>query len=181
MISCRAGGVSLRVHFSFLLFNALFFLFLPERAGDFYISCILHELGHILTAAALGQRLLSVDMRGTGILMIPEKKAAAPFSHGLAVLLSGPAVNLLLWAAASGELAGTSLALGLYNLLPYSQLDGGAVLELLISGTSGERTARRVLLGAKLVLSAGLFIVSLRDVRAIPLLIVSVLLLAGDM
>lgn len=186
MISFRYKGTEFRIYFSFLLFNSL--LFLTEargRAAGFYAAAAVHETAHILTAAAFGQRLLAVDFRGTGIVMEPEKNAAAPLRYGAAVLLSGPAANLLLWwlLKIAGTYEGTaeiSLMLCLYNILPYRQLDGGALLSLTACGRVHEREIETALLLVKITISAVLFFAVFSDRAAFIPFAVSVLLLLGD-
>lgn len=135
-----------RIRFSFLLFNALLFSF---RDGvmilSFYAVCLLHELGHIAALRLTGGELRSVEFSCFGIKMTAAP--AANIGRGIIVLLSGPAVNLLLYAALrladmGGETALLSLCAGLFNLLPYSFLDGGAVLDLLAEGAACERQLR---------------------------------------
>lgn len=151
MISLKIRGIRVDIRFSFLLFNALIFL-VRERQVIlcFYGGCVLHELGHILAAAIAGIRMEKIVLNGTGIIMIAERKAAVPLRYSLFVLLSGPAVNLAfagiteLWSG-SRIFVILNLALCLYNLLPFPGLDGGAALELLISGTPCEYSARKLI------------------------------------
>lgn len=142
--------------FSFLLMNSLMFM-----AGDggmaagFYMVCIAHELGHIAVLRAFGGKLRRVEFTGFGI-----KITAAPMPgifRELAVLLSGPLVNLAIWLALKmsgthGELSRLSLLAGLYNLLPLPFLDGGAVLDLL-AVHSGVRAVAAVLWAAAVVVA----------------------------
>lgn len=114
----------------------------------FYGGCILHELGHILAAASAGISVQRVSLTGTGIIMTAEKNASVPTKYSLLVLLSGPAVNLfcagiIYLAGGSNSFAAVNLALCVYNLLPFSFLDGGAALEILVSGRTHEYALRR--------------------------------------
>lgn len=140
--------MKIKVRFSFLLFNALIFMFRDaELILVFYIACISHEIGHITALKLVGGKLESVEFSGTGI-----KICATPcFSlrDGIFVLLSGPAVNLIMSAVLNvlhtgSLLSAFSLAEGLFNLLPYSMLDGGAVLNLIAEGSTCENQIRIV-------------------------------------
>lgn len=133
----------INVKFSFLLFNALLFLLCDgEMILGFYAVCLLHELGHIAALRATGGELRRVELSCFGI-----KMTAAPardVKRGAAVLLSGPAANLLLFAllhalGCGGRIAALSLAAGVFNLLPFSFLDGGALIGLLAEGSPCER------------------------------------------
>jgi len=170
-----------------MLFNSL--LFLTEArssAAGFYAAAAVHETAHILTAAVFGQKLLAVDFRGTGIVMEPEKNAAAPLWHGAAVLMSGPVANVLLWgllssAGACGSTAEISLMLCLYNILPYRQLDGGALLSLIACGRVHEREIETVFMLIRITITAALFTALFFDRQFFIPFAASILLLFGDM
>lgn len=146
-----------RIKFSFLLFNALLFLLCDGgMILSFYAVCVLHELGHIAALRLTGRELRCVELSFFGIRI--TSAPAADIKRGAAVLLSGPAVNLLLYAflrAADccGRTAVLSLAAGLFNLLPLSSLDGGALLDMLAEGRIHERQFR-VCLGVLRALTA---------------------------
>lgn len=139
----------IRIRFTFLLFNAVLFIF--RDAGlifEFYAVCLLHELGHLAALKLTGGELRMVELSGIGIRITASP--AADIKRGAAVLLSGPAVNLLMYALLSfsgnsGRLAELSLAAGLFNLLPFSSLDGGALLDMLAEGSPHERLIQSVL------------------------------------
>ena len=152
MISLRISGVCIDIHFSFLLFNAVLFLMRGNQTIlCFYGGCILHELGHILAAAVVGISVQKVSLKGTGIIMSAEKNSSVPAKNSLFVLLSGPLVNLVCAVIihlthGSSDFAAVNLALCVYNLLPFSFLDGGAALESLVTGICHEYTLRRFIL-----------------------------------
>ena len=151
----------IRVDFTFLLLIALLFLLRDRKnVRDILLVCGLHEWGHLAAMAVFGVRLRAVHLSGFGIRMITKKSGTEPLLKSIVILLSGPAVNLLLFLLMGRKVPETAmLSLGacLYNLLPFSQLDGGAVLELLISGSVHEyalRMALRLLRMALFALSA---------------------------
>ena len=157
----------LRIHFSFLLFNAL--LFMLKDAGmilGFYAVCLLHELGHIAALRLTGGELRLIEFSIFGVKMTAAP--AADIKKGAAVLLSGPAVNLLMYAALvltgnGGRLAALSLAAGTFNLLPFSSLDGGALLDMLAEGSPHERLIQSVLKAVRALLLAGIIIAVVTD------------------
>ena len=53
---------------------------------------------------------------------------------------------------AVGDFAMLNLAAGLYNLLPFRQLDGGALVDIFITGTVHEREWRGVLLAVRIII-----------------------------
>lgn len=123
---------------------------------------------------------------GSGICMILKKNAALPVKQELFVLLSGPAFNLFIFAfCKSANLFPVfriiNLSLAIYNLLPYKQLDGGSVISLFTLGTSGERTAEKILTAAKFGFSAILFMLFIFKERALfPIFLISVILFISD-
>lgn len=155
----------IKIKFSFIAFNALIFLLRePEMIFGFYAACMLHELGHAIAIFASGGAINRIELSCFGI-KITADQPKSPVS-GIIILLSGPAVNLLTYflleiSGADGYLSIYSLAEGLFNLLPYSFLDGGAVLELIAEGSPHERILHRfyfILKVAAAVIMLNLFI-----------------------
>ena len=158
MISFDIGRTRVSIGFSFLLFNAIIFLFSSESLlMQFYAACALHEMGHILAACSVEGRIKSVVFSGGGIRMLTDRASVVTNCENVLMLLSGPAVNLFLAAALSihgavGDFAMLNLAAGLYNLLPFRQLDGGALVDIFITGTVHEREWRGVLLAVRIII-----------------------------
>ncbi|HNZ98878.1 hypothetical protein [Ruminococcus sp.] len=151
MISFKLRGVTLRVEFSFLVFNALVFLFRDSTLVlAFYTTCALHESGHILALGLTGGRLSSVSFGAAGIRMETVRTGAEPVTSSLFVFLAGPAANILVFTAmklagCGGTFPALNLVAAAYNMLPFRSLDGGAVIALFTVGTPHERTAELVL------------------------------------
>ncbi len=106
------------------------------------LACALHELGHYAAVRLLGGRVEFLRLTCVGAEMrLSARRMLTPGRQLLAVL-AGPAVNLLLallgaraaeWAGERAYLfAGLNLALGVFNLLPVEQLDGGRALKSLL-------------------------------------------------
>ncbi|MCU1678588.1 MAG: Zn-dependent protease-like protein [Frankiales bacterium] len=109
-------------------------------------SVLLHELGHAVTAQALGMRVRRITLYLLGGVSEIEGEATTPANEYL-VALAGPLVSVLL--AAAGGL-GSALApegilldvlvfvtvmnvlLAVFNLLPGLPLDGGRVLRAIV-------------------------------------------------
>ncbi|MCM1530402.1 MAG: hypothetical protein NC093_10470 [Alistipes sp.] len=136
----------IRLGFTFLLFNALLFLF--KSSGiilGFYAACVIHELGHIAAIQLTGGCVREIALSLLGIKISADP--AATKAKGLFVLLSGPAANLIsgwicLKLGIFGFFARFSIAEGLFNLLPLSCLDGGAAIELLTQGIRHEKSLK---------------------------------------
>ncbi|MCR5016512.1 MAG: site-2 protease family protein [Ruminococcus sp.] len=157
-----------RVGFSFLLFNGLLFLFFGGKMiFSFYSVCLLHELGHLATLRLTGGELRRAELSFFGIRMVAAP--AADIGRGAVVLLSGPAANLLLYAVLTalgcgGITARLSLAAGVFNLLPFSGLDGGALLDMLAEGRPCERQLRTCLTVVRAALAVGLAALAVADI-----------------
>ena len=129
------------------------------------LACTVHELGHLLAIRLLGGQVEELRLTGLGGVMIPQ----GTFGYGAECLvaLAGPAASLVLALLAAPfcqTLAGVSLVLGLFNLLPLAPLDGGRVLGAVVSRLAGpdagEKVGRWITRGAALALTGlGLWVV----------------------
>lgn len=91
------------------------------------LSCMLHELGHVLMMLLDGCPPRKMTFYGGGILLSAERFGS------VRVLLGGVAVNFLLFFVfffwCSPLFGAVNLLTGLLNLLPIRPLDGGRLLE----------------------------------------------------
>lgn len=124
------------------------------------LAAAVHEGGHLLVLRLSGGRLHRLTLTCCGAVLhcaLPEGRFARA-----AVCLAGPAASFALTELAQAcgwyRLAGASVLLGVFNLLPMPPLDGGMVLEHLCAG--GAVTARAVLalFGAAVLLLGGLWL-----------------------
>ncbi len=173
-----------RIHlrFSFFVFNALLFMLRDSSLTlMFYTVCAIHEAGHIAAASFCGIHIVAVDITGFGIIMKTSGRCLEPQRNELAVLLAGPAVNVLAFVLTSGTFAVLNLAAAVYNLLPYRRLDGGAILALIAEGSPKEETICRCTGAAKVGISAFLLLLTVfAGFSAAPLFIASVILLISE-
>lgn len=179
MVEAVICGVKFRVDFSFLVFAALIFLVKDSAVILVYFTvCLVHEIGHGLAVCLSGGRISSVAFYGMGIIMVPCRSGLLTVKKELFILLSGPAVNILLFlllrnADGFGLFALLNLCAAVFNLLPYSSLDGGAAL-LLLSDSLKCGKVILVLIGIiQPALSACLFLAALYERTLIPLFCVS--------
>lgn len=147
-----------------LLMGALLLAAPLSLVGWTLMACAVHEAGHLLAIRALGGRVEELRLTGLGAVMIPQ--GAFGYGAECLVALAGPVASLilaLLTAPWNQALAGVSLVLGLFNLLPLAPLDGGrvlgAVLFQLAGPDVGELVSRLVSRGAAVILAGlGLYI-----------------------
>lgn len=157
MIQFWIGRVQVRFDFSFF---AVFSLLCLVDAGQYLtISlavCMLHELGHLLAMRICRQGMRQVTFYGAGISICSDCRLSA-FWQDLFILLAGPGINLLTGAllyVLTGPSVGAllNIGMGLFNLLPYRQLDGGSILHTLLFWKSGsplqaDRMLRSICIG----------------------------------
>lgn len=146
----------IRVKISFFAVVMLFALVI----GHSYISlaaiiaAILHELGHI-TVGHLRNAPLSELKLGIFGASLSTSREISSYKDEITVALAGPAVNFILTAfmlpfrSQLGDfgqmLLASSLFLGLLNLLPISDFDGGRALFCFIAMKGSLSCAQRVL------------------------------------
>jgi stage IV sporulation protein FB len=109
------------------------------------LACVIHELGHYLAIRLLGGEVEALQLTGLGAVMVPQGMFC--YREECLIALAGPAASLalaLLTAPVEETLAGVSLVLGLFNLLPLAPLDGGRVLRGLVCRWFGPDTGERI-------------------------------------
>ncbi len=149
-MSFNIAGVKITFGFGFFAAAAVFSLIDPMMLGiSFLCSCIIHECGHILAALICGRKIVSVRFGAGGIKMTADKRIVS-FSKDAFILLCGPAFNLtaafFYYKEECYTAFSSDLILGIYNLLPFGILDGGALLELLLEyfGVFSDRVLKLV-------------------------------------
>lgn len=128
-------SVSVRFYFGF--FAAAFFSYMTAAGGEVtaaLICCFLHELGHLSVMCLLSRAPEKICFYAGGIKIIPRRGDINTRAADAAVLSAGCAVNFLI-AFVSRALGLTrlfeiNLALGIFNLMPFSYFDGGRLLSL---------------------------------------------------
>ncbi len=134
----RVGGCRIWMDFSFPALLALVFLYADgDLIRQSFAACLIHEAGHglamLLTHAGIRELSLTaagVQMR-TRLLFLSQKQE-------LFILLCGPLVNLLMagllyFLQGWTDAAILHLCMGCFNLLPFTNLDGGSALQCMFS------------------------------------------------
>ncbi|MDR2655757.1 MAG: site-2 protease family protein [Oscillospiraceae bacterium] len=185
---------NLKIEIKFLFAAALAFaLFSKDGALVLcgFFSSLLHELGHLAAMRALGDVPESVVFVACGIRI--DKRENPIILREIIILLAGPLVNLTVFCilypvfgGGAGKLsliAVYNLALGVFNLLPVSGLDGGRLFELLVSQIAGEKTAGIICAAVSVIfllpLAAGAFFVFFKNPGNTTLLVTLVFMLAA--
>lgn len=103
-------------------------------------AIVIHEVGHAVTAFLLGNRFKKLSAQNSGLKLHGNAPYISYKAEALTAL-GGPLFNFLsTWCllafSHSGNavfFASTSLALGILNLLPIREFDGGRIAECLLS------------------------------------------------
>lgn len=136
MININIGKLKLTFDFSFFAVIALFCLLdAPELALTAICACIIHELGHYIAAILTDVKIERIIFWAGGVKMISDI-GMKPISNEIAVLAAGPVCNflaaLLYFIIGDNRAFSVNFILGLFNLLPFSSLDGGSVMEKIL-------------------------------------------------
>lgn len=170
-----------------LLLGALFWL--DEGVGLLpwgLAACILHELGHVAAAAALGGQVKGLSLTAVGAELCIGYDVPLTYGWDSLVALAGPAANLLAGGLAlvmHWELgAALTWAVGAFNLLPIMPLDGGRVVYGLLAAKLDPDWAERLmtaLSGCLVGLMVGAGAAAAAHYANVTLLLTSLWLLAG--
>jgi Zn-dependent protease/predicted transcriptional regulator len=184
LLIARLFGIPIYLHFSWMVIFGLIVWtlatgYFPAHYPDlpassywakglvasllFFVSILLHELGHALVGRARGLRTRSIVLFIFGGVAQLEKDPEDGRTE-LWMAAAGPIVSLalalLFHLAASGGGLGPSgsavarylalinLALALFNLVPAFPLDGGRILRGLLWKPAGKQRATRIAAGA---------------------------------
>ena len=129
----RKPAVSISV--PFLCGLILFLLFdRTGLGGQMVLAALVHELGHLVAMAALGEQPQSIVFGGFGVRMERRRGTRLPYQKEIWIYGAGPAVNLLvaLLFFSYPQIRRVHLLLGLFNLLPMGVLDGGQILRCIL-------------------------------------------------
>lgn len=162
MIEFEVFGKRLCFKFGFFAVVALFCLIdVPRLALISAAACAVHEIGHIFAGTLLGMRIQGVTFWAGGIKMTAEKRIR-PLSHDTAVLFAGPFFNFLaaaaLYALNCREAAAVNAFLGSFNLLPFSELDGGSALRLIFESKLQDQDRFMRITAVLTGIAAGIFL-----------------------
>lgn len=185
----RFAGIDVYIHVTFLALLAYFAVVFWTESHSLaavatglglvlllFLCVLLHEYGHALTARRFGIRTRHITLLPIGGLALLESMPTDPKKEIL-VALAGPAVNLVIAAAAflllqvappgmtvpgmAGlgfleALIAANLTLAIFNLLPAFPMDGGRVLRAALSFRMDRLRATQIAANLGKVLAGGL-------------------------
>ena len=140
MIEFSFRGVKVCFEFSFFAAVSLLMLCSENRCTVYSLyACLLHESGHIAAMLMTGQTVKKLVFYGAGIKIIrPFNDMLCKFPKEIFALASGCAVNFVVYVITrvtgfGADFGAVNLAIGLFNSLPISFLDGGKIIVTLLS------------------------------------------------
>ena len=126
-----------------------------------YLSVLLHEASHAVTAQRLGYGVNSITLHFLGGMTEIDGSSRRP-RHEFWIAVVGPLTSIAVGGAAVGlwflvpdglvrvaieGLAGANLVIGVLNLVPGLPLDGGRVLKSIVWGASGDQHRATIIAG----------------------------------
>lgn len=137
MIELKLKSTAIRLDFSFFAVIALFLFVKDSLFGLAALTaCAFHELSHLAVMAIIGIPADKITFYGAGIRITSRGADNAPIFQRILVLSAGAAANFA--AAAFFRVTGNDLAAvinlftGIFNLLPFGELDGAALLKIFV-------------------------------------------------
>ncbi len=140
-------GIKLRFHplFVLVLLGSLLTGYFVEILTLFVIV-IIHELGHVTAAKGFGWRVKEIQLLPFGGVAVVDEQGSVRAIEEIWVALAGPLQNFIMiglgWVAMkasfwSADWAGyfieANMMIALFNMLPILPLDGGKILQALLS------------------------------------------------
>lgn len=124
-------------------------------------AAVFHELGHWMAVRMVGGRIALLRLSAVGAQMCMEN--ALSYGQEILCALTGPLFNFVMvcfsvWAG-HDIFAGMNLALGVFNLLPISALDGGRVLNCATTAVFGTEVSGCVCKIVDVIFSAAVSVI----------------------
>lgn len=134
-------NIEIEISYYFLLILSL--MVSIDKTGIsiyFFLSIIIHELGHIIMIIYYKIKVKKLSFKGYGInIEIDQNKYLANYKD-IIILLSGSAANfIVIFFIKLGSISEksiifivTNLLIGIFNLLPVESLDGGKIMNIIL-------------------------------------------------
>ncbi len=133
-----------------------------------YLLClsavIIHESGHLTTMILTGNIPEGVEIRAFEVKLLKRSRYNTSYLKDILIISSGPLINILISIIFNGinyKFAAINLFLGLFNLLPASNLDGGQLVFLILTGFINFEQASKAVDIITLIISFPVFFIGL--------------------
>ena len=125
-----------------------------EMLAVSYSSIFLHELAHLVAATCIGLRCSHIVMYPFGVNLKLKNSIVYSLTDEIILYISGPLTNAILSLVSAFFMNNgplwpvfywNNLTLFLFNLLPIMPMDGGIILNKIISRRFGARAGERIM------------------------------------
>ena len=186
---------NIKITVSFTFFALIILLVIFNKNDFLYFTCffaIIHELGHLFTLNKFGVKICELKISLFGANIKTESFKRISMKKEIIVLLSGPLINLCFSAVLYllnfiiknvdfNNLISINLSLGIFNLLPFYNFDGGKIIEILLKSKLNEKISETIVscISFAILVPFTLFSVNifLRNYKDFYFLVVSLLML----
>lgn len=186
---------NIKITVSFTFFALIILLVIFNKNDFLYFTCffaIIHELGHLFTLNKFGVKICELKISLSGANIKTESFKRISIKKEIIILLSGPLINLCLSAVLYfvnliienidfNNLISINLGLGIFNLLPFYNFDGGKIIEILLKSKLNEKISETIVscISFAILVPFTLFSVNifLQNYKDFYFLVVSVLML----
>lgn len=186
---------NIKITISFTFFALIILLVIFNKNDFLYFTCffaIIHELGHLFTLNKFGVKICELKISLFGANIKTESFKRISIKKEIIILLSGPLINLCLSAVLYfvnliienidfNNLISINLGLGIFNLLPFYNFDGGKIIEILLKSKLNEKISETIVscLSFAVLIPFTLFSVNifLQNYKDFYFLVVSLLML----
>ena len=149
---------NIKITVSFTFFALIILLVIFNKNDFLYFTCffaIIHELGHLFTLNKFGVKICELKISLFGANIKTESFKRISMKKEIIVLLSGPLINLCFSAVLYllnfiiknvdfNNLISINLSLGIFNLLPFYNFDGGKIIEILLKSKLNEKISETI-------------------------------------
>ncbi len=149
---------NIKITVSFTFFALIILLVIFNKNDFLYFTCffaIIHELGHLFTLNKFGVKICELKISLFGANIKTESFKRISIKKEIIILLSGPLINLCLSAVLYfvnliienidfNNLISINLGLGIFNLLPFNNFDGGKIIEILLKSKLNEKISETI-------------------------------------
>ena len=149
---------NIKITVSFTFFALIILLVIFNKNDFLYFTCffaIIHELGHLFTLNKFGVKICELKISLFGANIKTESFKRISIKKEIIILLSGPLINLCLSAVLYfvnliienidfNNLISINLGLGIFNLLPFYNFDGGKIIEILLKSKLNEKISKTI-------------------------------------
>lgn len=154
---------------SFAIVAAILFVLSEEALfAAIALSAFIHELGHLVAVRLFGGKVEKIYFECTGI-KIEYKLARDSYMRALVIAFAGPVAGAVLTFVSAYMhlplIAGVSIVLTLFNLLPAAVMDGGRMLYAFTAYNAGTEFAEKLVFIVSCVVSLILTIFGLALLR----------------